>query len=193
MTYIEDFIANNTYEYVDFKKISKEEQEMIWNWRNHDSIRKWMFNKKYIELKEHLNFLSGLKHRNDKKYWLVKRKGEAVGVSTLINIVDASGEWGYYLAPEMHERNISVEFYFYTLYYIFTELKMKEVYGYEKPENKNANSLNTLFGFSENVETKRIGEEIQDVVFRNLPYNQWESNLVSNRRIERFLRLTQEY
>ena len=190
MTYFSDLIDSKKFEYIDFLKISDEEKEMIWDWRNHESIRKLMFNSEFIKLQEHLDFLNGLKNKKDKRYWMVVREGQAVGVSSLINIKGSKAEWGYYLAPKMHEMNISVEFYFFTLNQIFDEVGMKEIYGLEKTGNRNANSLNTLFGFSEENGTMEIHGNMEKIVHRKLTVDQWESNLAENKRIEKFLRFT---
>ena len=43
-----------------FQDLNLQEQKEILEWRNHKDIRKWMYNKNKISLKEHLDFIQNL-------------------------------------------------------------------------------------------------------------------------------------
>ncbi|TXE82847.1 UDP-4-amino-4,6-dideoxy-N-acetyl-beta-L-altrosamine N-acetyltransferase [Campylobacter peloridis] len=79
----------------DFIHLNQEEIEFVLKWRNDESIAKFMKTKN-ITLKEHLNFLSSLKADSTKKYFLVFKDDEPIGVIDFININKTSCEFGLY-------------------------------------------------------------------------------------------------
>ncbi|ETA67462.1 pseudaminic acid biosynthesis N-acetyl transferase [Methanolobus tindarius DSM 2278] len=69
-----------------FVNVSSEEKEMIRTFRNHDTIKKWMYNDKDITREEHFNFIKMLKHDNHNNYWIVKKGVQYIGVISLKGI-----------------------------------------------------------------------------------------------------------
>jgi len=152
-----DLIINEqSYSFTNFIKLTSNELQLVWNWRNHDSIRKWMYYSEIIPWEDHIKFIAKLKDIKDKIYFLVKREGIPTGVFSIVDINEFSGEWGYYIAPEYHDQNHGVEFYYYSLQFIFEILNFRELTGYALKDNYPANSLNDLFGFTKILEYKEI-------------------------------------
>jgi len=85
---------------VDFTKLKKKEKQMILEWRNDSSIRKWMYNQTIIPLKSHFAYIDSLKESKDKKYFLVKRNDKYIGVIDFTNIKKESVLMGLYANPE---------------------------------------------------------------------------------------------
>jgi UDP-4-amino-4,6-dideoxy-N-acetyl-beta-L-altrosamine N-acetyltransferase len=181
-------VNGNKYTFINFIYTDEGEKNMILSWRNDLSIRKWMYDKEPISLKNHLNFLESLKFRKDRLYFLVKRNDENIGVFSLVDINNFEGEWGYYLAPTMHNRNLGVEFYYATLKYCFESIQIKKVKGFALDENRNANSLNSLFGF----EKLEINKEFADGVFFQvlLTVEKWKKTVENDPKIKKLLTLT---
>ena len=181
MEFFKDYIFKN------FNEITEEDQLLVLGWRNHESIRKWMFNKEYIGLQEHQKFIQQLQSNFQKKYWLVIRKTNPIGVSSIVDIKKDSAEWGYYIAPEYHETSLGVEFYYFTLSYLFDFVNLKKIYGYELRNNQGASSLNTLFGFTKQKDTKRVNDIYIEVNFRELSSAVWNKIIKNDQRILRLL------
>lgn len=80
-----------------FINTSEEEKYSILEWRNHKSIRKWMYSDKVIDLNEHLNFIDNLKYDKKKFFWLA---GD-IGVVYLnrVDFYNKNAYLGIYLNP----------------------------------------------------------------------------------------------
>lgn len=57
---------------LNFVELSQELVVEILSWRNHESVRKWMYNNKIIPLGEHLEFVHSLKEDNKNLYFLIQ-------------------------------------------------------------------------------------------------------------------------
>jgi len=178
------------YSFTNFRQINDEEIHLVWEWRNHIEIRKWMYNQDLIPLENHIKFIGNLKTDDTKQYWLVKRKDVAIGVMSIIGINDMSGEWGYYIAPEFHGKNLGVEFYYYSFEFLFNIMKMEKVFGYALVKNIAANSLNDLFGFDKDLITKEIEGVAYDFYFRNLSKEKFLSKIQNDLKILKLLDFT---
>ena len=66
-----DFNVNNI-KVKSFLNLSIEENKMVLEWRNHESIRKWMYSDTIISTKEHAAFLSDLIRDENNFYWVAK-------------------------------------------------------------------------------------------------------------------------
>ena len=162
-------------------------KKQILEWRNDESIRKWMYNSDIISLEQHLSFIDSLKYKKDKVYFLVKRNNEYIGVFYVVDRKDYKGEFGYYLAPKFHQENLSVEFYYNNLLYCFNNLELKELLGHVLKTNKDAYTLNLFFGF----EVKEIQKsDLKEFYYMTLTKEKWEENLKNNNKIKYFLELT---
>ncbi|MDQ7822514.1 MAG: UDP-4-amino-4,6-dideoxy-N-acetyl-beta-L-altrosamine N-acetyltransferase [Candidatus Eremiobacteraeota bacterium] len=88
---------------INFIHLKVQEREMVLNWRNNEVIRKWMYNSEIISMKEHLEFLAGLKSSDHMHYWLVwTRESGYIGVISLnkINKLHKNAYIGIYSDPD---------------------------------------------------------------------------------------------
>jgi len=92
-----------TIELVNFIDLNNKEKEMILSWRNHPNTKKWMFAKSDIEKKDHFNFIESLKNLEDKKYFLVLKKTNYIGVIDFTKISNDSTHIGIYKNPNIHK------------------------------------------------------------------------------------------
>jgi len=179
------------YSFKNFRQITNDEIRLILEWRNHDNIRKWMYHQDIIPLEKHIQFIENLKADDTKQYWLVKRKGMDIGVISIVNIENETGEFGYYLAPFLHQSDLSVEFYYNSLLFLFEKIKIEELYGYAIVTNKSANSLATLFKFEKKEIKKDIDGELIDFFHLKINRVKWINNLKNDCKIQRILKLTE--
>ncbi len=134
---------------VNFTSLSRDEKELILSWRNDDNIRKWMYNKEKIPLKDHLNYIESLKNREDRLYLLVLENDIPVGVIdfTSIDKICKTAEIGLYANPslkgkgEILMKNI--------IKYAFETLNLNSLYANLLFNNDKAFQLYKKFDFYE--------------------------------------------
>lgn len=71
---------------INFIDLTLEEKKMVLEWRNHPSIKKWMYGSEDISLENHLEFIDSLKHNKNKLYFLVEYENSYIGVIDFYNI-----------------------------------------------------------------------------------------------------------
>ncbi len=187
----EIIINDQSYSFSNFLDLDSVETELVWKWRNNVAIRRWMYHSEIILFENHLKFIEKLKIKKDKIYFLVKREQNPIGVFSIVDIKGQSGEWGYYIAPEYHHHSLGVEFYYYTLKYVFEVLNFNKITGLALVKNKSANSLNGLFGFTKKLINKSENEEMREYYYRELFSHIWDKEIKINNRIHRLLQLTE--
>ena len=144
------------YTFENFISISYSEHEDILKLRNDKSVRNWMFDKSKISINNHIDFISNLKTDKTKLYLMVKRNNEFIGVYSLVGISNFSGQGGFYISETAKKKKLAVEFLFYCFEFVFNHTEINMIYGSEAIDNKNAFSLNRLFGFYDIVGRKIV-------------------------------------
>jgi len=86
-------------ELVNFIDLTLNEKKILLEWRNHSSIRQWMFTKEPISLKNHLNYIETLVDKKDRVYFMLKEQGKAIGVIDFTNISEQKADIGLYTKP----------------------------------------------------------------------------------------------
>lgn len=129
------------------KKITNKDVKILYNIRNHPSVRKNLINNKPLDYQQHLDWFKN-KLLPDKKqlHFLVKYKNKYIGLVLLRNINKQNAEIGimFKKTPKIHWPIIySTAF---LLNYAFETLKLKELYSYVFSNNKQAIKFN--HGFS---------------------------------------------
>lgn len=135
------------FEFKDFITLTSEEKKMVLEWRNTESVRKWMYNKDVISLENHLGFIESLKNREDRYYWLVTSpKGNYIGVLnvTEVNREKDQAEMGLYLNPQSNE--FGFDFVRECFYFFFNTLQCKHLYCAVDSKNMDAYSIDSFLG-----------------------------------------------
>lgn len=78
-----DFVLNE-YNLINFINMSEQESELVRSWRNDLRIKDVMVNNHIISEQEHLDFIEGLRCKNNTYHWLVRRHKEYLGVVNLL-------------------------------------------------------------------------------------------------------------
>ena len=142
-------IQKMAIELKNFIDLSYDEKVEILSWRNHPSVRKWMFDKEPITLKNHIAYIDALREKKDSVYLVVRQYGQAVGVIdfTHIDFNHLTAEIGLYAKPTLKGvgrllmQNIFV--------YGFEKLKLKRLVAKVFEENFAARRLYEKFGFKQ--------------------------------------------
>ncbi|MDW7733453.1 MAG: UDP-4-amino-4,6-dideoxy-N-acetyl-beta-L-altrosamine N-acetyltransferase [Methanolobus sp.] len=90
----DDFDINNT-KLKNFLNISTTERDMILEWRNHESIRKWMYSDTIISPQEHISFLSNLIDDNKNIYWVAENDAGFFLGTISLNKIDFKNKHAY--------------------------------------------------------------------------------------------------
>ncbi len=136
-------------ELINFIDLSFDEKVEVLSWRNHPSIRKWMFDKEPIDLENHISYIESLKEKNDRVYFVVKQYGQAVGVIDLtnINLNSLEAEIGLYAKPML--KGVGSLLMQKILEYGFNELKLKKLVAKVLEDNFSAIQLYEKFDFKQ--------------------------------------------
>ncbi|MEM2618813.1 MAG: UDP-4-amino-4,6-dideoxy-N-acetyl-beta-L-altrosamine N-acetyltransferase [Candidatus Hadarchaeales archaeon] len=88
-------------ELINFVNLNKNERNIVLRMRNHEEVRKWMYNDKIIPLEEHYRFIRSLKKDSKNFYFLVRRQNRPIGVVCLtgVDLRNRSGYLGLYANP----------------------------------------------------------------------------------------------
>ncbi|EIN8284890.1 UDP-4-amino-4,6-dideoxy-N-acetyl-beta-L-altrosamine N-acetyltransferase [Campylobacter coli] len=124
--------------YKDFIHLNDYEIKLVWQWRNDKKISQFM-KTKYIDFQEHLNFITTLKKDQTKKYFLVLKDDEIIGVIYFINITQDSCEFGLYVKPNL--KGVGQILMQEIKKYAFENLKTKELKACVFKQNKRALDL----------------------------------------------------
>lgn len=139
---------------VNFTDLSLDEKVMVLEWRNHESIRKWMFNQEEIALNNHLNYIDDLATKEDRIYFLVKVNNEPIGVIDFTNINLIQADIGLYAKPNL--RGVGSKLMESIISYGFTVLKVDTLISEVFEENKSAIRLYKKFAFKERSRRENI-------------------------------------
>lgn len=145
---------NETYEfenytYKNYINLTNSEKQMILDWRNHSSNRKWMFNQSFIFINDHLKFIENLENNSESFYWLVSKNKTPIGGVNLIHIQNdsKSAEIGYFLDPDKQGGGLGLDFVFTSLSFAFDVLGFQIIQGNVMNDNITAYLLDAFMGF----------------------------------------------
>lgn len=127
-----------------FRDLNEEQKWLVLSWRNHQNISKFMRTKR-ISQEEHFKFLEELKQSKTKKYFLLFRDKEPLGVIYFTNITLDSCEFGIYQNPDLKGNGAALMQKM--LQYAQETLGVKSIYACALNTNQKAISLYQRFGF----------------------------------------------
>ena len=110
---LEDSIYTiGVYSFKNYVYLDNNESKQVLSWRNHDSIRKKMYNTGIIKYEDHLHFMSQLCNRKDCSYWMVYMKDTPYGTVNFVHIDDTkkSAELGYLISPDYMDKGGGLAF-----------------------------------------------------------------------------------
>lgn len=173
-----------------FTDLTEEEKNLVWNERNKESIRSKMYNSDVIPVESHLKWISSLKEKDDRKYFLVYFDERSVGVIDFTDITDDSCEIGDYVFEEYLELGYGILFETVLLRYAFEEMKLNEVHCAVLEENKNVYKTHIkYFGFSPDEKYSSTQKKEGDILrFNGLSLTKENWQKWSNPIVERSLK-----
>ena len=177
------------YTFKNFTTLTFNEIENVLHLRNQSFIREWMFNNNIITWEEHIAFIKNLKNDSSKTYLYVMRDDEFIGVYSVNEIKNCSGQAGFYISMEARKQKLAFEFLYFCLDYIFQSTTIAKLYGFEAIDNTNAFTLNKLFGFYANIDQHLLKNDQEGFRYGELTQSQF-NQLVSSNKIRRMLKFS---
>ena len=139
-------ISNSLINFVD---LTLDEKKIILSWRNHSSIREWMYNHDEITLENHLAFIESLKLFTNKLYFVVKQNTHFIGVIDFTKIEKEKCDFGLYANPFEKTLGIGTILMESGIRYAFDSLKISKLQLEVFENNTKALHLYKKFGFYE--------------------------------------------
>lgn len=152
---------------LNFTTLNAQEKAMILEWRNHPSVRAYMYNLNTITQEEHLGFIEALKKREDRRYFLVKKEDIGIGVIDFNSISEASTKLGIYANPYLTQKGVGSVLLETLITYGFGVLKTHILEAEVFTDNKKAQHLYQKFGFVEKARTNVNEKEVICMELKN--------------------------
>jgi len=141
----------NDCEILSITKLSLDEKIMILEWRNHENIRKWMYNSEIISETSHLKFIENLKTDTKNEYFLVKKENIEIGVIYFnnIDIINKCTYFGLYANPFIKLTGVGRILEEICISYVFEVLKFYKLKLEVFSKNERALNLYKKYQFKE--------------------------------------------
>ena len=128
--------------------LSKEDLFLALEMRNHNEVKKWMYNTNNISKEAHFKFIKILEHDLNRRYFIVKCEGHIIGSINFSSIyMPQSIEFGIYANPFSSLKNKGLILEEAASYYAFVELEAHSLELRVLPVNKRAIDFYTRCGF----------------------------------------------
>jgi UDP-4-amino-4,6-dideoxy-N-acetyl-beta-L-altrosamine N-acetyltransferase len=137
------------YQYKNFLLLTDEEKQQVLTWRNHDNVRKWMYNDGIIPLENHLKFIDSLQNRTDCYYWLAYKNNEPYGVVNITDVDEENNkaEVGLYRNPTVNDNGGGLDLYWSYYGFLFFSLNIDVLIAGIALDNTISLLLNSFLGF----------------------------------------------
>ena len=135
--------------FVNILDVDIETQMEVRNWRNDESIRKYMLNDNIITEEEHKNWLESLAKTKQNMLFLACLNEDIIGVASIINAdyTNKTCSWGQYLSPKHLGLGLGFFIEYYFLNYIFDNFEFEKINSEILSNNKKNIRLHDKLGF----------------------------------------------
>jgi len=159
-------------ELVDFVDLSLDEKKMVLNWRNDESIKKWMYSQDAIIIENHLQYIDTLEASKTKQYMAVKMLDKYIGVIdfTNINFQTKTTDFGLYANPFEKVAGVGRILEECCIKYAFEILKLDTMMLEVFNDNERAINLYKKYNFQEAGKKEINNKEVICMELRNEKY-----------------------
>lgn len=130
------------------RDIQVEDLPIILEWRNQDSIRKYMYHYELIEWENHVNWFEKVSNDNGIKNKIFEVNNLPVGVVTFVTKEESQAEWGFYIGDQNAPKGSGMLLGELALDLAFHSLNIKKVYGEVIDFNQKSKIFHQNFGFT---------------------------------------------
>lgn len=137
----------NNIKLINFVDLNIKEIKLVLSWRNHPTIKEWMYNNEIITFEEHLNYIENLENTTNKSYFLIKQNQSYIGVIDFIDIDRSQDSVKFGLYSNINVKGMGVLLLEIIKDYAFNHLKINTLIAEVLEENKKAIELYKKFHF----------------------------------------------
>jgi UDP-4-amino-4,6-dideoxy-N-acetyl-beta-L-altrosamine N-acetyltransferase len=133
------------------REMTEDDLEMVWKWRNLESVRAYMYTDHVISIEEHRAWYAKAKEDSNSVYLICEEQGVAIGVVNFVQIdrVNNKSFWGFYLGQQDGPRGRGSIMEYLALEYAFGRLELRKLCGEVLSFNEHVLKLHKKFGFHE--------------------------------------------
>lgn len=152
-----------------FTKLDNAEKLMVLSWRNHEDVRKWMYNSEIISKVNHMNFIVKLINDIKNQYFLLKDGNENIGVIYFNKIDDENSScyFGLYGSSDSKVRGLGRILEESSINYAFNVLKVNKLNLEVFEDNVQVINLHKKYNFIVNDEKIVNNEKVICMELRN--------------------------
>jgi UDP-4-amino-4,6-dideoxy-N-acetyl-beta-L-altrosamine N-acetyltransferase len=131
------------------RSVTQDDLPMLLRWRNHPSIRRFMFTQHEISIEEHLNWFAKAGQDPRRHLLIVEESHRPIGY-VQFNNVTAGGisHWGFYACPDA-PKGSGKKLGSVSLNHAFSELKLYKVCGQAIDINEASQAFHQSLGFKQ--------------------------------------------
>lgn len=151
-----------------FKKIVRENIELIRRWRNSARVRLQMYSQRNITTEMQHDWFENISRDEGKHYFLCYLDGNPVGVLNFVGISDNSCSWGCYIGEERVLPGMGIALEAAALIYAFDMLRINQLNAQVLVENKGPQSMHRIFGYRKLNDRIEIVDGIEHAICQYL-------------------------
>lgn len=158
-------------------EVEEKYQKLVRIWRNKKEVNKYMLCQHYITKREHLSWLTKLKTKNDKKFWVVFINKHPAGAiySNNINKKKLSSYVGLYFGNSRYRgKGFGKKILFKLINIFFTDMGFNVLYARILSNNERSIHIFKKFGFKK-TRRKKYRNSIEIINFK-LDRKNWQNN-----------------
>ena len=171
------------FQHCQVRQATQADTQMIWQWRNHVDVRRWMFGQDEIALADHEKWYGKQLDRANVHLLIFEVAGERMGLVNVTQMTvekyqtlnaakntanDNSASWGFYLSPNSPKgQGLGFALGVLAIAQIFNTTDIGKITAQVLAYNTASLALHRKLGFSETGVLKQhfgVGEKVYDVV-----------------------------
>jgi UDP-4-amino-4,6-dideoxy-N-acetyl-beta-L-altrosamine N-acetyltransferase len=165
------------------RKMMRRDLDLVFQWRNHVDVRRFMFNQKKIVLEEHHIWFERVSLDSRRHQLIFEINSVPSGViSFSLHDTVRVADWGFYLAPEV-EKGSGRQLGLAALDYAFSKLGLHKLCGEALAFNTRSIDFHFSLGFKKEGVLKENyfdGQAYHDVVCFGLLDFEWNQNCLAD-------------
>lgn len=128
------------------RMLQKEDLDIILEWRNHEAVRSYMFNKEMIKREDHFRWYESLMTRTDRFAFCFAPYGEIKGFAQISLTSGGVAEWGFYVNPNTTP-GIGKYLAYNVIEFLFNEMNVRKISARVIDFNQRSIALHKKFNF----------------------------------------------
>lgn len=131
-------------------ELSKNDIELVRNWRNSNEVSSYMYDEDYITDEQQVVWFDKIKNDDTSIYWIIEFKKKQIGLASItgINKILNSCYWAFYIGDtSIRGAGLGGKIEYNVLEYVFNKLKMNKLRCEVFMSNSKVVSMHEKFGF----------------------------------------------